>query len=46
MWLVDINPWIPHCTDSLFFEWDEIIELSNQYDDGELNVDSVTYKYN
>jgi hypothetical protein len=27
VWLIDINPWIPECTDSLLFEWKEILEI-------------------
>ena len=23
-WLIDVNPWIPVCTDSLLFSWEEL----------------------
>ena len=27
VWLIDINPWIPGCTDSLLFEWENLDSL-------------------
>ena len=24
LWLIDINPWIPVCVDSLLFSWEEL----------------------
>ena len=26
VWLIDINPWIPECVDSLLFTWTELLQ--------------------
>lgn len=30
VWLIDFNPWIPGCVDSLLYEWEELEAEGNE----------------